>query len=130
MATKVISTESEFLATFKVGDTFLHMESLLCKPTWVVQATIREFREDGWVVIEDEKGKSCFKTRHHVNDLTNRFHGVFTSKEDAEAYLAERKIAYETDPELIAEAAKAEKSFEDEEEEYEEYGDEVVDYRT
>ncbi len=103
---KVILSEAEFLATFKAGDTFWYMTSCFSRPGCIVQATIKEFLEDGcWITtVEEPYGEK----KHSVGDLTNQVHGAFTSKEDADVYLAERQHAYATDPELIAQAEERE----------------------
>jgi hypothetical protein len=110
---KVILSVEEFMQTFKPGDKFWHMTSWFGEPTSIKGPIIierfEEYEEGHPKVIY--KRKSCFsdeivETYDFVADLTNRWHGVFLTKEDAQAYFEERKHAYATDPKLIAEVQR------------------------
>ncbi len=107
---KVILSVDEFMRTLKPGDKFWHMGSVYGEPSDINEITIERLETD-------EEGRpmvfymmnSCwgerkpYETHTFVSDLTSRWHGVFLSERDAQAYFEERKHAYATDPELIAE---------------------------
>jgi len=111
---KVILSVEEFIQVLKPGDKFWHMTSMYGAPTGIEgPITIERFERD-------EKGepKVIYKHKayfsdeiveayHFVSDLTNRWHGVFLTKKDAQAYFEERRRAYATDPELIAEVRES-----------------------
>lgn len=102
-APKVISTVEAFLAALKIGDKFWHMTTLHCRPTsiqgplavvggiWTVEVCK--------VFCQNQYGQ---KEEWHVGDIANKCNKVFLTAEDAQAYFEERKLAYETDPKLIA----------------------------
>ena len=107
---KVILSVEEFMQTFKPGDKFWHMTSWYGQPTSIEgPITIERFEKDeewGPKVIYKRKAYvsgEMVEDYRFVSSLVNRWHGVFLTEEDAQVYFKERKHAYATDPELIAE---------------------------
>jgi len=102
---KVILSVEEFLATLKVGDQFWHMTSSGVTPRGIDgPLTIEGFEADKiGVRVYVNGGRRDY---HYASDLTNLYHGVFLSEEDGETYFAERKLAYKTNPALIAEVTE------------------------
>lgn len=107
---KVILSVEEFMRTLKPGDKFWHMTSMYDAPVGIEgPITIHRFERDkegSPIVIYKDKfliPNQVVDREYWVSDLTNRWRGVFLNEEDARAYFEERKQAYATDPELIAE---------------------------
>lgn len=96
----VITSKEQFLSELKVGGKFWHLLSWCGKPTAIegpvelveVRGSTAVWREPGGRLGED-----------FIENLTNEWHGVFLSEEDAKSFLEARKLAYERDPKLIAE---------------------------
>lgn len=109
MANAILSVD-EFLQKLNVGDKFWYMGSYLEKPsgTYGPYTVLSIFLDEQgkWRVRyrNEETGRENSATSpDYADDLTNRWHGVFLSEKDANAYFEERVRAYETDPKLIAE---------------------------
>jgi hypothetical protein len=104
-AMRVICSVEEFLSTLNVGDQFWFLAYQMgIGPTGVVgPCTINGFEEvqglGTKVLFHQEENRP---REYNVQDLTNPYHGVFLTKEDATEYFNKRKKAYQTNPVLIS----------------------------
>lgn len=120
---KAILSEEEFLKVLSVGDKFWFINSIMgsgpicIEGPCIIDEIKREKSGDKILIRVFFKQKICIgtlqeevvETDRAVSDLTNRWHGVFLSKEDARKYFLVRKHAYKTDPKLIRELRKERK---------------------
>lgn len=108
-----IHTEVKFLATFKVGDTFWHIESMSGRPRGIKEEILYAYADyefnfhkiyklailspEAAAIVALNPTKVYSPSSNHapypyqfVSDLVNQSHGAFTCKADAEAEMARR----------------------------------------
>lgn len=106
--------EKEFTETFVVGDEIWCIFPLhFGIPNEIRKCRIIEIHaEHDYVGYRYFSDGNEYAGGAHISSLTNRWHGVFKTEEDAKKCFDERKRAYETDPKLLAEVADARKRWE------------------
>ncbi len=114
----VILNAAKFLKVLSVGDTFWYMSSDDIKPLAIVGPCVVDKigavevdggNEEPLVLVTYHRGKKV--ESNSVSYLTDRWRGVFLSKNDATKYLASRKKAFATDKKLIALVKKRKQEF-------------------
>jgi hypothetical protein len=109
-----IGTVKRFLEEVKPGMEIFIVSSFCCEPSRIDVVTVLEigtvssllsslYREGSDAPIFTFKSTYPYGDHYFVSDAVNVWHGVFLSYPDARQFLIERRAAYRTDPELIAE---------------------------
>ena len=110
-----IRNTAEFLQHLEVGDPFFHMTSHCHRPQGVIGPcyitklylhSMSPNKVGLWLVDYLYTVEEVVTARTScIEDLTNEYHGVFTSEPEALIHFASRKYAYEHDPAIAAHLA-------------------------
>lgn len=102
-----IHSDKEFLETFKEGDIIYYIGSFHSKPCVVygpikIKKLIHDHPDDEWRMnqglVRILADNPEYNEWHYVTDLTNRYHGVCKTEEEAKDYLQKRLEEFANDP--------------------------------